>query len=70
MPTFEIRVAVKQFEFYEVEAASAEDALSKYSNTAFIDPVATESIDSEVVDVQELFEDDGIEYDDDFEEED
>lgn len=51
MKTFQVTIIRSQYEYYEVEAETEEEALDKYSDS---DPYETDTIDISFSDVREV----------------
>lgn len=66
MAQYEVKVKTVGFDYYIVEAKDAETARKQWSTGEFI---ANEVDTEDVVAVSGIFEDDGIEYDTEFEDE-
>jgi hypothetical protein len=65
MAQYEVKVRTVGYDYYIVEAKSPEDALNKWAYTD--GPIASETEDAVPVSATGIFEDDGVEYREEFE---
>jgi hypothetical protein len=67
MAQYEVKVRISGYEYFIVDAKNPEDAINKWAYTD--GPIASEYEDGVAVSATGIFEDDGVEYDQEFEDE-